>query len=233
MIRRIVLVAGLAALAGTGPDLLAQPAAARNDSAQAPVHPGTAPPFIALFGQREKLALTSAQVTVLDSVSEAMKERNRGLTRRYRAIRDSIAGRGTMREGERRRVMAAARPVLLELRESHRSASLAVRDVLDEAQRTQVCAMFGPRDAAGGPGLRQTRDRRPGEGTADVDEPWEDEPGDADIWGGAPDRQRRPDGTWERPRWPVRGAPDAPRPEAALFWCPPPAAAPADSASAS
>lgn len=103
------------------------------------------PPVYALIGQRQDLNLTSEQVTALDSIGVALQRENSPILDRIREIAPS--------GGFGRRVSASDRermqPLVDSIRENNREAQQAVREVLTEPQRTQVCRLFsGERDEA-------------------------------------------------------------------------------------
>ncbi|HEU0012204.1 MAG TPA: hypothetical protein VFQ45_00900 [Longimicrobium sp.] len=94
-----------------------------------------APPVYGLIGARERLALTSAQVTALDSIGAAVERENRELRRQ-------LEDRG-FRPGSRptQAQMEAARPVLERMQENNRRAMEAVGELLSQEQRQGACAV--------------------------------------------------------------------------------------------
>jgi hypothetical protein len=97
------------------------------------------PPVNALIGERQELNLTSAQVTALDSIGVALAASNNPAITQLQALQPS---------GGFRRTSAAdvekARPLLDSIRENNRRAQEAVRALLTEQQRADVCRMFAP-----------------------------------------------------------------------------------------
>lgn len=97
------------------------------------------PPVYALIGERQELSLTSAQVTALDSIGVALAASNSPALTQIQALQPS---------GGFRRTSAAdvekARPLIDSIRENNRRAQEAVRVLLTEQQRTDVCRMYAP-----------------------------------------------------------------------------------------
>jgi len=119
--------------------------AACASSPRVPMDPNTTvtpisvapPPVYALLGFRRELELTSLQVMVLDSIGQAVQEKNSLLVREIRA-----------RSRERQRqpgfydIEPGAIPILEELRTNQRIAGEAVAELLEEEQRATVCSLF-------------------------------------------------------------------------------------------
>lgn len=115
------------------------------------------PSVYALIGARERLKLTSAQVTALDSIAEAVREQNRPLTDSLRRFSRSGNG-GPIRlpsnDAQRRDFTA----ILRAMGENNRRAIDAIQARLTAEQRTSVCTMlqeergqrFGGMDRRGG-----------------------------------------------------------------------------------
>ena len=97
------------------------------------------PPVYALIGERQELNLTSVQVTALDSIGVALAASNSPALTQIQALQPS---------GGFRRTSAAdvekARPLIDSIRENNRRAQEAVRTLLTEQQRTDVCKMYAP-----------------------------------------------------------------------------------------
>jgi len=94
-----------------------------------------APPVYALIGARERLSLTSAQVTALDSLGERLERQNRELRRQ-------LEDRG-FRPGSRptQAQMEAARPVFEQIRQNNTRTMEAVGALLNEEQRQGACTL--------------------------------------------------------------------------------------------
>ncbi|MFL5380996.1 MAG: Spy/CpxP family protein refolding chaperone [Longimicrobiaceae bacterium] len=120
------------------------------------------PSVFGLIGARERLKLTSPQVTALDSIAEAVREQNRPWTDSLRRFSRSGNG-GPMRlptnEAQQRDFTA----ILQKMGENTRRAVEAVRGVLNEEQRAGACTLaaeerrergtrFGARGMGGGGG---------------------------------------------------------------------------------
>ncbi|MET0398541.1 MAG: hypothetical protein ABW277_17235 [Longimicrobiaceae bacterium] len=97
------------------------------------------PPVYALIGERQELNLTSVQVTALDSIGVALAASNNPALTQIQALQPS---------GGFRRTSAAdvekARPLIDSIRENNRRAQEAVRTLLTEQQRADVCKMYAP-----------------------------------------------------------------------------------------
>lgn len=90
-----------------------------------------APPILALMGQRERLALTSAQVVALDSIHRDWSAENERLTRRGTAISSGVGGTSA--------APTRVAPSGPEARANHRRAADAVERVLTVEQQLAVC----------------------------------------------------------------------------------------------
>ena len=121
-----------AACAGTAPRPEPRTLAAYRDA--------QTPPVYALLGQREELALSSDQVNTIDSIAEALQERNRPLADQLRGVTGSGAG-GPVRRPRSTEEEARFLPVLEEIGRNNREAMDAVGRVLTEEQRGKVCRM--------------------------------------------------------------------------------------------
>ncbi|HET7460893.1 MAG TPA: hypothetical protein VFJ82_06585 [Longimicrobium sp.] len=130
------------------------------------------PSVYALIGARERLKLTSAQVTALDSIAEATRERNRPLTDSLRSLSNSGNG-GPIRQPRGEFQTARYLPILTHIGENNRRAVEAIQAQLTPEQRTQVCALvreqrgdrFGGRERRGGYGGGGRGGRGGGRGT--------------------------------------------------------------------
>ncbi|MDR0786260.1 MAG: hypothetical protein LBG44_00090 [Gemmatimonadota bacterium] len=108
------------------------------------------PSIYSLLGFRNDLKLTSEQVVSLDSIAIAIREENRDLIAELR----EVDGKGNS-IGQPIVVTEEGRPILEAIRENHRGAVAAVRELLDETQRNQVC------DIVARPGQARGRSGRP------------------------------------------------------------------------
>lgn len=127
---RTLKTALLALLAGCGPG----PAPAGSPEVITPLTLEP-PPIYALLGYRQDLSLTSEQVTALDSIARATRERTSpladSLQRAARRTRTGII-----------RLDESTAPVLERIREGHREAVEAVREVLTDEQEATTCRLF-------------------------------------------------------------------------------------------
>jgi hypothetical protein len=121
-----------AACAGTAPRPEPRTLAAYRDA--------QTPPVYALLGEREELALSSGQVNTIDSIAEALRERNRPLADQLRGMTGSGAG-GPVRRPRSAEEEARFLPVLEEIGRNNREAMDAVGRALSDEQRGKVCQM--------------------------------------------------------------------------------------------
>jgi Spy/CpxP family protein refolding chaperone len=161
---RIVLSAlGVLFLAACGGGRSAMPNAGGNPRAASPrdsaqrelfdAYRGAQMPSVyALIGARERLKLTSRQVTALDSIAEAAREVNRPLTDSLRSLTNSGNG-GPIRQPRGEFQTQRFIPALRRIAENNRLALAQVQAVLTPEQRTGVCAL-----------AREQREQRFGEG---------------------------------------------------------------------
>jgi hypothetical protein len=98
------------------------------------------PPVYALIGERQELELTSAQVTSLDSIGAALQAQNGPALAELRDIQQSAGG---FRRRPSPEATERARPLIDSVRENNRRSQEAVRALLTQEQRTEVCRMFG------------------------------------------------------------------------------------------
>ena len=138
--------------------------------------PGRAPPTFGLLGQRERLGLTSAQVTSIDSIGEALRVKNEALLRHLRALQDSLGGRDRMSARSERVLLERGAPQFAAMRANNLEATRAVYDVLTPAQRVTSCTLM--REVRGGEGgsLGQQRQRQGMNGRGTMRQPM---PGDS------------------------------------------------------
>jgi hypothetical protein len=100
-----------------------------------------APPILALFGQRDRLALTSEQVAGLDSIHSEWSAEDERLTSPGTVVTTGIGGASA---GPSR--VASSGP---ESRANHLRAARAVEGVLNRQQQLAVCELYhGGRVAA-------------------------------------------------------------------------------------
>ncbi len=138
-------------LAACGSPPPAPPTAA--EPAVAPLDP---PPVFALIGARERLQLTSEQISALDSIGRWNSSANEGV------IRDSRVRE--MRPGD-----PAVDSVARIVRQNNLQAGRGVETLLSDEQRRQVCEMFRPergRDGRAAPRGAQDRPRAGAQGRA-------------------------------------------------------------------
>jgi hypothetical protein len=142
-VKRTMLMVGLAALAACGaqPDPESGPAPAseleRTEGLEWPLvmdmsGAGT-PSVYGLIGERQRLGLTSAQVTTLDSIGVVLAAANDSLRR---SVRDAWDGDRPRRGYER---WERTRPALVQIARNNRAASVLVQNTLSEAQRGIAC----------------------------------------------------------------------------------------------
>jgi hypothetical protein len=99
------------------------------------------PSVYALIGARERLRLTSAQVTALDSIAEAVREQNRPLTDSLRRFTRSPNGgpiRMPTNDAQRRDFITYLRMMSA----NNRRGIDAIQALLTPEQRTGVCGML-------------------------------------------------------------------------------------------
>ncbi|HEU4881809.1 MAG TPA: hypothetical protein VFT45_06180 [Longimicrobium sp.] len=134
--KRTMLVLGLAALAGCGgqpeprdvPDAQPGPAGFSLD-----VGGASTPSVRGLIGERERLGLTGAQVTTLDSIAIVLAAANDSLRR---SVRETWNGDQPGRGGA---MWERTGPALMQIARNNRAASLLVQNTLTEAQRGIAC----------------------------------------------------------------------------------------------
>jgi hypothetical protein len=126
------LVLALAACASAGGGL-------RSDPELTAAYRGTqAPSIYGLIGARERLGLTSLQVTTLDSIAESLRTRNARLTDSLRAIRDVGPG-GPVPAPRDSAERAGFVPVLREIARNNQSSVASIQALLTEDQRRIAC----------------------------------------------------------------------------------------------
>jgi Spy/CpxP family protein refolding chaperone len=157
--KRHFLIIGLIALAACGQ---ASDYSTPVPMATAPML--QAPPIYALLGQREKLELTSAQVTALDSLGTWIATVNSPLTMQLREMRGEIRPRPVT--GAEPQEVAEVEPIVERIRANNRQAMEGVKAVLTPEQQTKTCELFHNQrnDARDPRGARSPRanQRRPG-----------------------------------------------------------------------
>jgi Spy/CpxP family protein refolding chaperone len=126
--------------------------------------PGRAPPTFGLIGQREKLGLTSAQVTSIDSVGEDLRVHNEALLRHLRALQDSLGGRDRMTARTEQQLLDRGGPEFAQLRANNLQATRAIFDVLTPEQRVTTCSMIRAGTTGMGEGRSSSRQRGEGPG---------------------------------------------------------------------
>ncbi|HET7229772.1 MAG TPA: Spy/CpxP family protein refolding chaperone [Longimicrobium sp.] len=117
------------------------------------------PSVYALIGARERLKLTSAQVTALDSIAEAAREMNRPIADSLRSLTNSGNG-GPIRQPRGEFQTARSVPLLQRIGQNNRRAMEAIQAQLTPEQRTAVCTLareqrddrYGDRRRRGGIG---------------------------------------------------------------------------------
>ncbi|HEU4560989.1 MAG TPA: hypothetical protein VFS20_24265 [Longimicrobium sp.] len=98
------------------------------------------PSVFALIGARERLKLTSPQVSALDSIAEIARTQNRVLTDSLRSLTNSGSG-GPIRQPRGEFQTRRFIPILHHMGDNNRRALGAVQAVLTPEQRTAVCTM--------------------------------------------------------------------------------------------
>jgi LTXXQ motif family protein len=96
------------------------------------------PSVYALIGARERLKLTSAQVTALDSIAEAVREQNRPLTDSLRRFSRSGNG-GPIRLPGNEAQQRDFTVILRQMGENSRRGLASIQALLTPEQRTGVC----------------------------------------------------------------------------------------------
>ena len=96
------------------------------------------PSIYALLGERQELGLTSAQVTALDSIAQALTDQNRPLEQRIRAATESRSG-GPVRRPRSDVARERFLSTLREIGDNNRRAMEGVGRTLTEEQRGKVC----------------------------------------------------------------------------------------------
>lgn len=125
--------------------VLAACATGRRDPELTAAYRATQSPSIyGLLGAREELKLTSAQVTVLDSIAEELRTANRRLADQMRDITRSRPG-GPIVEPRDSAERARFLPLLRRVAENNQRAVGAVRTALTEEQRTAACRIADDR----------------------------------------------------------------------------------------
>jgi hypothetical protein len=99
-----------------------------------------APSIYGLIGERQRLSLTSPQVTALDSIAEELRTTNHRLTDSLREITGSRSG-GPVRAPRDSVQRAAFLPVLRQIGQNNQAAVRAVEAALTPDQRRIVCGI--------------------------------------------------------------------------------------------
>jgi hypothetical protein len=122
----------------------------RSDPELAAAYRGTqAPSIYGLIGARERLGLTSPQVTTLDSIAESLRTRNTRLSDSLRTVRRVGAG-GPIPLPRDSAERAGFVPVLREMARNSQASVAAVQALLTEDQRRIACEI--QRESPGGRG---------------------------------------------------------------------------------
>ncbi|HEX6746902.1 MAG TPA: hypothetical protein VF092_06355 [Longimicrobium sp.] len=147
----------------TGPQPAGSGRAAGRDSLQrelfAAYRGAQMPSVAALIGARERLKLTSAQVTAIDSIDDAVRVRNQPLGDSLRVITRSRNG-GPIDQPRNEQERAAFLSVLRRIGENNRRGLDAIQALLTPEQRAGVCTLqqeergFGGMRRRGGMGGR-------------------------------------------------------------------------------
>lgn len=140
--KRMMLMIGLAALAACGgqPNPQGGPAPAsapgpggRDESLVLDVSGGSTPSIYGLLGERQRLRLTSAQVTTLDSIGVVLAAANDSLRRSVREAWNGDRPRPGREQWQR------TQPALVQIARNNRAASMLVHNTLTEEQRGIAC----------------------------------------------------------------------------------------------
>ena len=133
---QIALLALLAACSAQPAPDTGPPANARMTVLPLALEP---PPVYALIGYRDRLELTSQQVTQLDSIATSVQTANSALI-------DSLQAKAVTsnRAPGVLQVNPTERPLLQEIRDNTRRAVDQVEEVLTSAQETEVCELYEP-----------------------------------------------------------------------------------------
>ena len=98
------------------------------------------PSVFALIGARERLNLTSQQVSALDSIAEMARTQNRPLTDTLRSLTNSGSG-GPIRQPRGEFQARRFIPILHRMGDNNRRALEGVQAVLTPEQRAAVCTL--------------------------------------------------------------------------------------------
>jgi len=132
----------------------------RSDPELTAAYRGTqAPSIYGLIGARERLGLTSLQVTTLDSIAESLRTRNTRLSDSLRTIRRVGPG-GPIPLPRDSAERAGFVPVLREMARNNQASVAAVQALLTEDQRRIACEI--QRESPGGRGGMGMRGGLPG-----------------------------------------------------------------------
>lgn len=139
--KRMMLMIGLGALAACGaqpdPQTAPAPDVERTEGLEGPlvldVSGASTPTIYGLIGERQRLQLTGAQVTTLDSIAIVLGAANDSLRRSVRQAWDGDRPRPGAERWER------TRPALLQIARNNRAASLLVQNTLTQEQRGIAC----------------------------------------------------------------------------------------------
>jgi hypothetical protein len=157
MTKRFLILASIAAVFGCSArpqsEAGAPPANMRLTVVPLALEP---PPVYALIGYRDRLELSSQQVTTLDSIATAVREQNSILV-------DSLEERAitTNRSPGVLQVNPAERPILDRIRANNRVVIDRVAELLTPEQETGVCELYEE-------DLRAANRRRPGQQSPDM-----------------------------------------------------------------
>jgi hypothetical protein len=97
---------------------------------------GGTPSIRGLIGERQRMSLTGAQVTTLDSIAIRLSAANDSLRR---SLRETSERERPRVAGER---WEQARPVLETIAQNNRNAGLLVQSVLNDNQRRIACEIY-------------------------------------------------------------------------------------------
>ncbi len=131
---------GVLALVGCGgqqPETQDVPAVQQGPEGQVALDVGAniTPPIRGLIGERERLRLTGAQATTLDSIAMVLASANDSLRRSVREAWDGD------RPGRGGAMWERTGPALMQIARNNRAAGLLVQNTLTDAQRTIACEM--------------------------------------------------------------------------------------------